>query len=471
MARRGKRDWAPRPPKEGHADMVLRSFHRVMFIPALMAGSFMVLCLFRPAGAAANEPGTSEDTASSMNRIAERYVKLALAVGQHDPLYVDAYHGPEAWQRAAEKEKMPLEAIEGDAQPLIAELLRLDCAREEEMTQLRWRFLIKQLESLVSRVRMLRGDTLPFDEESEALFDAVAPQHEERYFRERLARIDALVPPGDGSLAERLERYKKDFIIPNDKLDTVFAAAIGEARRRTTSHITLPANESFDVEYVTNKTWSAYNWYKGDCHSVIQINMDLPKYIDAAVGLACHEGYPGHHVRNVLVESKLAKGRGWIEFTISPLFSPLSPVDEGSANFGIEVAFPGDERLAFEREVLYPLAGIDTAKAQSYAVLQKLLNELNYARNEAARRYLNGEISAREAAEWLSTYALMPGERARKLVAFFTEYRSYVINYYVGYDLVKEYVERRGGTGDRPEKRWEEFGALISSPRLASGLR
>jgi hypothetical protein len=65
----------------------------------------------------------------------------------------------------------------------------------------------------------------------------------------------------------------------------------------------------------------------------------------------------------------------------------------------------------------------------------------------------------------------MSPERARKLVTFFDQYRSYVINYSVGYDLVKEYIEGRGGTADQPERRWEQFTALLSSPRIPSGLR
>lgn len=457
-------------PVEGNENMIHRSIVQIMLGSAILAVSF-VLVPYRLAHAKPKIPALSSDAASSMNRIAESYVTLALAVGQHDPLYVDAYFGPEAWQRAAKAEGKTLAAIENDAEPLIAELLRLDVTREEELVQLRRQFLIKQIESLVARVRMLEGAKLSFDEESKALYDAVAPHGDENHLTETLARIDSLVPPGDGSLVERLERYKKDFIIPKDKLDTVFATAIGEARRRTKRHITLPANESFDVEYVTNKSWSAYHWYQGDNHSVIQINMDLPKFIDSAVGLACHEGYPGHHVQNVLVEMHLAKERGWIEFTIAPLFSPLSPINEGGANFGIDVAFPGEERLAFEREVLYPLAGLDPARANRYAAVQKLVRELSFAQNEAARRYLNGEITAEEAAQWLSAHALMSTERAHKLVTFFGQYRSYVINYTVGYDLVKDYIEGRGGTADRPEKQWEEFTALLSSPRIPSGLR
>jgi len=68
------------------------------------------------------------------------------------------------------------------------------------------------------------------------------------------------------------------------------------------AHVELPATERFTIEYVTGKSWSGYNWYQGDYKSLIQVNTDLPIYIDRAIDLACHEGYPGHHVYNVLLE-------------------------------------------------------------------------------------------------------------------------------------------------------------------------
>ena len=40
-----------------------------------------------------------------MNAVAERYVHLVLALGQHDPDYVDAFYGPAEWKTEAEKER------------------------------------------------------------------------------------------------------------------------------------------------------------------------------------------------------------------------------------------------------------------------------------------------------------------------------------------------------------------------------
>ena len=64
----------------------------------------------------------------------------------------------------------------------------------------------------------------------------------------------------------------------------------------------------------------------------------------------------------------------------------------------------------------------------------------------------------------------MEPERARQRVRFFDTYRSYVINYNYGRDLVREFVESRGGTTDAPDRRWEVFSELLSSPRLPSDL-
>ena len=40
-------------------------------------------------------------------------------------------------------------------------------------------------------------------------------------------------------------------------------AAIAECRKRTLAHINLPANESFAMELVKDKSWGAYNYYQG----------------------------------------------------------------------------------------------------------------------------------------------------------------------------------------------------------------
>jgi hypothetical protein len=403
-----------------------------------------------------------------MDTLAEHYVKLVLAMGQHDTDYVDAFYGPAEWRKQAEAAKRPLGAIDAEAAALLTTLARdKPPSPADELATLRHHYLTKQLEALRARVSMLQGKKLTFDEEARALYDATPPAHTEAEFQETLDRFEERLP-GNGPLIDRYDAFRSRFIIPKDRLDGVFRAAIDGCRQRTVRHIDLPEAESFVVEYVTGKSWSGYNWYQGNYRSIIQVNTDLPIYIDRALDLACHEGYPGHHVYNVLLEKHLVRDRGWVEFSVYPLFSPQSLIAEGTANFGIDVAFPREERVKFERDVLFPKAGLDPKLADEYYEVFALTDRLSYAGNEAARRYLNGTIDKAAAAGWLERYALYAKPRAEQRVRFIEQYRSYVINYNLGKDMVAEYIDRRAGTD--PQKRWVEFEKLLSSPRLPSGL-
>jgi hypothetical protein len=413
-------------------------------------------------------PSPTPAALTNVNTIAETYVKLVLALGQHDPDYVDAYYGPPEWKEQS-KAKKPLDAIAREATQLQDRLTKI-AGPTDEMERLRHEYLIKQLSALSARIRILNGERLKFDEESQALYDVVASTFPESHFQEILTQLDAKIP-GEGPLLRRYEDWRRAFVIPKDKLDSVFQLAIKACRDRTLAHIKLPPGENFNVEYVTNKPWGGYNWYQGKYRSVIQVNTDLPIYIDRAIDLAAHEGYPGHHVYSTLLEKNLVRDRGWVEFSVYALFSPQSLIAEGTANFGRDVVFTKAERLAFEKEVLWPAAGIDPARAEEFYVVQDLVKKLAYAVNEAARRYVNGEIDANAAASWLQKYALMDEKQAQKRAAFIEKYRSYVINYNLGEDMVRAYIEKRGGTEQEPEKRWHKFEELLVSPRLPGDIR
>ncbi len=411
-----------------------------------------------------------------INAISQKYVKLVLAMTPHDPDYVDAYYGPPQWKTEVEGTKTSLAEIAKSAADLRAQLAKLP-PTPQEIDRLRREYLDKQLAALGARVRLLQGEKMTFDEQSRALYDAVAPTYPAEHFQKLIDEIEATgaLQPKDASdhrtLAQRYADWRKAFIIPKDKLDAVFQLAIKECRARTLAHLKLPPNESFTVEYVTDKPWGGYNWYKGNYHSVIQVNTDLPNYIDRAVDLAAHEGYPGHHVYNTLLERNLTRDRGWLDFSVYPLYSPQSLIAEGTANFGRDVVFTKPERRKFETEILWPAAGLDPARANQYYKVQDLMTKLSYAGNEAARQLIDGQTDPAGAAAWLEKYELQDPDRAKKRVQFIQHYGSYVINYNYGEDLVQQYIKKQGGTPDQPEKRWEEFGKLLSSPRLPSGLR
>jgi len=411
---------------------------------------------------------TNDASSALLDELAERYVKLVLEIGQYNDDFVDAYYGPAAWKKTEDLTAVqPPEQLNVELQSLHDALAGLDHSKLEKLEQKRLELLEKQVVAVGTKLQMMQGQSYSFDEEARLLYDAMPPHIDTSHFNELLADLDHLVP-GEGSLSERYTRYSSEFVIPINRLDLVFQAAIAEARSRTQKYFALPDNESFTIEYVKDKAWSGYNYYKGNGYSLIQINTDFPIYIERAIDLGCHEGYPGHHVFNALIEKYLVVEKGWVEFSVYPLFSPASLIAEGSANYGIDMAFPGDEKTKFEREVLYPLAGLDPTKAEAYNAIQKLRSELNYAGNEAARLYLNGKITREVAAKMLEKYLLYEPDRALQRTRFFDQYRSYVINYNLGKDLVAEYIESK--SDGLEEQRWFYFGELLTSPNSASML-
>jgi hypothetical protein len=406
----------------------------------------------------------------SMDNLAAKYVTLGLTIGQYDSDFVDAYYGPDSLKPTSPKKTVfPKDSLLAEVKNLQAALHQMAGVTKNDTLKSRSAWLVKQLTGFERRIKIFSGDLAPFDQESKDLFDAVAPVHSEGHFQSLITQLDSILP-GKGSLPDRYQKLAANFQIPKDKIDTVFKVAIAEARRKTLAHYSLPKEESFTLEYVTDKPWSGYNWYQGKYKSLIQINVSQPIFIVRAIDLACHEGYPGHHVFNVLLEKNLYQDRGWVEISLYPLFSPQSLIAEGSANYGIDMAFPGDEQKVFCKNVLMPLAGIDPTHTDVYFKALSLSSQLNYARNEVARGILSGKMDDKNAVRWLSDYCLLTPKGATDYLRFIKKYRSYVINYNYGQELIKNYIEKQAG-GEVSEKRWQLFENLLSHEFTASDLK
>lgn len=400
-----------------------------------------------------------------VNHFAEEYVRLGLYIGAYDGDFVDAYYGPDSLKPVAVSAQFPKDSLLSAAERIAKSIGSVKASGSyAETGRLNW--LLQQLKAFSERIRIYAGETQPFDQEAAALFGTKPPHYDDRHYRNLVAQLDSLLP-GTGPVDDRMKMLTSRFVIPKVKIDTVFKAAIAEARRRTKEHYALPESEDFRLEYVTGKSWSGYNWYKGNYQSLIQINVEAPINIERAIDLACHEGYPGHHVYNMLLEQNLYRGKGWVEISLYPLFSPQSLVAEGSANYGIDLAFPGTEKNQFIKSVLLPLAELDTSYLDRYLEALSITRKLNYLRNEVAAALLSGVISEDEAAARLVDLGMMGKETAARSVRFIKKYRSYVINYNYGLDLVAKYIES-GKVSDK--ERWNRFYHLLSNPVTTNDL-
>jgi len=412
-------------------------------------------------------PAAAPPPPDGLDAVARDYVRMQLEVGARDEGYIDAYYGPEALREAARANPRSLDDLAIAAEAMRARVEAI-AAPAGSLEHRRKAFLLAQLTAASHRLRLIKGESMTFAQEAQGLYGVGLEGllHPLESYDPILARIDHMVP-GAGPLPARVDTFMNRFVIPRERLDAVMRAAITECRRRTMAHIPLPEGEAFTLEFVTNRSWSGYNWYQGDYRSLIQVNTDQPARMGRVVGLGCHEGYPGHHVHNMLMEQALARGRGWAEYQVYPLYSPQSFIAEGSANYGVELAFPGGERLAFERRVLYPLAGISAEGADVYLALQEAIETLSGARFTIARDLLEGRITREQAVGLTERYGLQTRSRAEQSIAFTLQYRAYVINYGLGQEVVRAFVERAGAD---PAARWAAMRRLLSEPTLPVDL-
>lgn len=407
----------------------------------------------------------TDEAATGLDALAEQYVRLVLAIGEHDPDMVDAYYGPPQWREQARAHKRSLEALDADARKL-SEMLGAIATTDPE-SELRRRGLSEQLASIRTRLEVLGGRRLSFDDEARRIYGVAPPHHDDDFYRAIHRQLDAAVP-GEGPLRERMDAFKKRFVIPPERIAASAEAALEACRVATRRHVALPANENFRLEQVKDKPWGAYNWYQGGYQSLIEVNISTPIYANGIARTMCHEGYPGHHVLNSLLEQHLVKARGWIEYTIYPLFSAESLLAEGTADFGVGLVFPDDTLWQWERDHLYPIAGVDPSLAEISHRVTALNKSLGYARIDAARAYLDGTRSGEDTVSWLQEFTFATADEARRSLKFFETYRSYVVNYRLGEDLVRQHVDKVAGTD--PEARWTAFLKLLAAPPIVSDL-
>jgi hypothetical protein len=80
----------------------------------------------------------------------------------------------------------------------------------------------------------------------------------------------------------------------------------------------------------------------------------------------------------------------------------------------------------------------------------------------------DGERSKEQTIAWLQEFTFATRSEAEQRLRFYETYRSYIVNYRLGEDLVGQYIDRVAGAD--PDARWKAFAALLASPPVVSDL-
>jgi hypothetical protein len=364
--------------------------------------------------------------------VAEGYVELALRLGRHVDGLVDAYFGdPTVEERIdAELARTPAELVE-DAARLIAEVAG------GSLDERRRRALRAQLVGLETVARKVAGEEIPYADEVERCY-GVRPRRTPEAELEAMHRAldDAL--PGNGSVADRYQRWREEDSVPFDKLEQLLEEISQDLRRRTRALVGLPEGEAAVIELVTDKPWAAYNYYEGGLRSRIAVNTGVPMATNFVTELMAHELYPGHQTEHSWKEQLLYREQGRAEASVLMIGTPESLISEGIAELGLEILLEDEEAFTAEHVARH---GIDYDAAVARAV-KKARRPLKRVSGNAALLLYGDGASEEEALEYLRHWGLRSDRSAEQALRFITDpmWRSYVTTYADGYELCREWV-------------------------------
>lgn len=360
--------------------------------PGLLAVSVLLgLSCAAPAERADPAPWRTAD------EFGAEFVRLALALAEHDPLFLD-YRFPGT--PTAPSPLPSLAEIEARAERLASAAGQAPRNGQES----RLRFLTASAEALRTRVRSLLGEHLPPAEELRRLFGLrwARPEFDLDRLRFRVERN----LPGLAPLRVRASRHYRASEVSPDAAREILREALAACRSAGAPEgADRVAPGPLEVEWLppgaaaeaaTGAT--PFYRYRGDGRGVLRLPGGRPLRAAELRRLACHEGYPGHHLQAVVAEAQFRE-TGWPELGVVPLYGPRTAVFEG---------------LAALAETLAPSSPEDAALRSLEPVVLAILFD-----------YLDGKRTRLEALRALDFEALVPDPHA--LLAHADRFGSYAL--------------------------------------------
>lgn len=392
---------------------------------------------------------------SEIDTFGRHYLRLTLEINKQVEGYVDAYLGPAELKAEVETApKRPPALLLDDLEQLRQELPEGDDQRR--------RYLLATFRAIECTLRMLNGERFDYLDEVHRLYDIRPQQVDETVFTAAHQELDTLLP-GAGTVAERIEARRRRYELAAEQLLPLLELARTETRRRTRQRVELVADEEVEIRLTSNQPWRAYNWYLGNGRSLIEFNTDIPVSALTLLATFAHEAYPGHHTEHQLKEQQLYREKGYAEQASFLLHSPAAVIAEGIATTASEIIFPDGGEHEWNETVLLPAAGLPVESATQMRRIARASRLLRYVSGNAAVLYHSGQISDRQAIEYIQTYGLASERRAGQSFRFLSNplFRSYIFTYTQGYDLIRQASEN----GDKTAV----FLRLLTGQMLPSG--
>lgn len=277
-------------------------------------------------------------------------------------------------------------------------------------------------------------------------------------------RLDKAVP-GSGTIPDRIAAMRARAAVPPDKIERVVRAAVAECRRRTALHLRLP-REELEIFFPNDPLVPAQASYEGNGKGRMAVSIAIPADVGRLLQTACHEAYPGHHTHFATLDERLWRGRVWPEIGVSLGFNPVFPVSDAISEYGVGLVFPLDERMKFEREVLYPLAGLTMQDEAGWRALIQARSSVLGATSTVIRDYLDKKIDEPTAKTLAMRYRLMSPQSAEQLLKMVNAFGPDIIASDQGWLAID-----RAFAGKPVDEQWRLLQRMEEEPMLLGDVR
>jgi hypothetical protein len=239
----------------------------------------------------------------------------------------------------------------------------------------------------------------------------------------------------------RLNAWLDGGTVPKEAILRSLEALTPELRRRTAEIVELPPGERLDWETVSGPVWEAFNDYRGDLRSVVQVNEGFPISLTSLVAIVAHEAYPGHHTERTCKEQLLYRDQSRLETSVTIASAPEAVITEGLATNALQVALGEDGFGALFRLMDDLGVHVDPAVAEVVHVEEQ---RLFAAAANVARMVHEDGMTRRDAEAYLQEWELDSPERAAKTASFIMDpgLRTYVTAYTDGNRLCRSFIDR-----------------------------
>ena len=399
--------------------------------------------------------------APTLDSLARDYVVLSMRLQRSHPDVVSVTEPPLALAARA-KGRVSTEGAVRRLNAIVAKIDRLRTPKDP-LVAMRQRALRAHAASLALQLQPAEMNKLPVGDRVRRIYGFEPDFAPLTGFDAAIDALDKALP-GAGTLSDRIDAMKQRAQVPKDRIEAVVRTAVAECRRRAAIHLRMPA-ETLAISFPADPLVPGQSNYLGG-KGTMAVSTVVPADVDRLLQLSCHEAYPGHHTNYASMDENLWRKRHWPESKVGLAFEPQFAVSDAISEYGTGLNFPLDERMKYEREILYPLAGFTMQDEAAWRAYLSARSSVLGATSTVIRDYLDGKIDAATAKRLSMRYRLMNPRSAEQLLKMVDAFGVDVIASDQGWLAID-----RAFAGKPVDEQWRLLQRMEEEPMLLGDVR